>query len=76
MNVLEPVQGFGGNPRQDSVTVAQPGGDGGTDESLRVTSKIDGGIFFQGGLEIIVFSRMASKPFSESYLCIFLHQLL
>lgn len=48
MNVPGPVQGFGGNPRQDSITVVQPGGDGGRDESLRVTSQIYGGIFSGG----------------------------
>lgn len=47
-SVLEPVRGFRGNTRRHSITVAQPGGDGGTDESLRVTSKIYGGIFSGG----------------------------
>lgn len=47
-NVPEPVRGFRGNPRQHSITGAQPGGDGGTDESLRVTSKIHGGFFSRG----------------------------
>ena len=34
LHILEPVQGFGGEPGQDSITVVQAGGEEGMDEGL------------------------------------------
>ena len=34
LHILEPVQGFGREPRQDSITVVQAGGDEGMDDGL------------------------------------------
>ena len=34
LHILEPVQGFGREPGQDSITVVQVGGDEGIDEGL------------------------------------------
>ena len=34
LHILEPVQGFGREPRQDSIIVVQVGGDEGMDEGL------------------------------------------
>ena len=42
LHILEPVQGFGKEPRQESITVVQARGDEGMDEGLG---------FGEGGLE-------------------------
>ena len=34
LHILEPFQGFGKEPRQDSIAVIQAGGDEGMDEGL------------------------------------------
>ena len=44
LHILEPVQGFGREPGQDSITVVQVGGDEGVDEGLSHR-------FREGGLE-------------------------
>ena len=44
LQILEPVQGFGREPRQDFITVVQVGGDKGMDEGLSHR-------FGEGGLE-------------------------
>ena len=42
LDILEPVQGFAGNPGQDSVPVIQTKGDEGMDEGLCLESERDG----------------------------------
>ena len=42
LHILEPIQGFGREPRQDSITVVQAGGDESMDEGLSYRFRVGG----------------------------------
>ena len=48
LHILEPIQGFGREPGQDSIAVVQAGGDEGMDEGLNHRFSATGDVFSDG----------------------------